>query len=105
MDVRAWGRVMENELLKLAHAMEGLKVELPKEVLTEYKKSVSFEMGLVRIAQVSYEYGYQVALAHFQARYLELKVEKDPFKVLPEYSNMPMEAKQSFDDSLTPPEE
>ncbi|RRT79007.1 hypothetical protein B296_00026191 [Ensete ventricosum] len=67
-DVWARGRVMEDELLKMTCAMEGLRVELPKEAIPEYKKSVSFEMGLVQTGQVSYEYGYRFALARFQAR-------------------------------------
>ncbi|RWW74542.1 hypothetical protein BHE74_00017516 [Ensete ventricosum] len=67
-DVWAQGRVMEDELLKMTRAMEGLRVKLPKEAIPEYKKSVSFEMGLVQTGQVSYEYGYRVALARFRAR-------------------------------------
>ncbi|RRT76008.1 hypothetical protein B296_00000726 [Ensete ventricosum] len=37
-------------------AMKKLKVELPAEAIAEYKKLVGFEMGLVRMGQVSYEY-------------------------------------------------
>ncbi|RWV90427.1 hypothetical protein GW17_00047375 [Ensete ventricosum] len=66
--------------------MEGLKVKVPKEVVAAYIKSTGFEMGLVRPGQVSYEYGYQVALAQFQTRYPKLKIEEDPFKILPEDS-------------------
>ncbi|RWW45283.1 hypothetical protein BHE74_00048889 [Ensete ventricosum] len=49
-------------------------------------------------------YGYHVALAWFRAQYPALEVE-DPFKILPEDSNVPMEAEQPFDDSLPPLEE
>ncbi|RWW56946.1 hypothetical protein BHE74_00036297 [Ensete ventricosum] len=50
----------EDRLLKLTHTMEGLKFELPKEVIAEYKKSTNFEMGLMQIGHVSYKYEYQV---------------------------------------------
>ncbi|RRT67320.1 hypothetical protein B296_00010718 [Ensete ventricosum] len=56
----ARGRVIEDRLLKLTHTMEGLKFELPKEVIAEYKKSTNFEMGLMQIGHVSYKYEYQV---------------------------------------------
>ncbi|RWV97558.1 hypothetical protein GW17_00039646 [Ensete ventricosum] len=96
---------MEDELLNLTHITEALKVDLSKEAMVDYKKSARFEMGLVRTGQVSYEYGYRVALARFWAWYLELEVEEDPFKNLPEDSSVPMEADQPFYDSLPPPEE
>ncbi|RRT64815.1 hypothetical protein B296_00007203 [Ensete ventricosum] len=83
---------MEDELLNLTHITEALKVDLSKEAMVDYKKSARFEMGLVRTSQVSYEYGYRVALARFRARYLELEVEEDPFKNLLEDSSVPMEA-------------
>ncbi|RRT60537.1 hypothetical protein B296_00032828 [Ensete ventricosum] len=91
-DVRARGRVIEDELLKMTRAMEGLKVKVPKVVVAAYMKSTGFEMGLVRTGQVSYEYEYQVALAQFRTQYPELKIEEDPFKILPEDSIVPMEA-------------
>ncbi|RWV94205.1 hypothetical protein GW17_00043280 [Ensete ventricosum] len=50
----------EDRLLKLTRTMEGLKFELPKEVVAEYKKSTNFEMGLMQIGHVSYKYEYQV---------------------------------------------
>ncbi|RZR74083.1 hypothetical protein BHM03_00031752 [Ensete ventricosum] len=104
-DVRARGRRMEDELLNLTRNTEALKVDLPKEAVADYKKSVGFKMGLVRTGQVSYEYGYQVALARFRFRYLELEVEEDPFKNLLEDLTVPMEADQPFDYSLPSPEE
>ncbi|RWV81901.1 hypothetical protein BHE74_00032808 [Ensete ventricosum] len=67
---------MEDELLKMTNTMEGLRVELPKEVITAYKKSTDFEMGLARTGQV-----------------------------LPKDSTVLMEADQPFNDSLPPPEE
>ncbi|RWV77084.1 hypothetical protein GW17_00062144 [Ensete ventricosum] len=62
-EVRAGRRTLEDELLKITGAMEKLKVELLAEAIAEYKNSVGFEMGLVHTCQVSYEYGYRVALA------------------------------------------
>ncbi|RWV86327.1 hypothetical protein GW17_00051788 [Ensete ventricosum] len=44
---RAQGRQMEDELLKLTHSMEALRVDLPKQSIEDYKKSSGFEMGLV----------------------------------------------------------
>ncbi|RRT67566.1 hypothetical protein B296_00016293 [Ensete ventricosum] len=80
-------------------------VDLPKQAIEDYKKSLGFEMGLVWMGQVSFEYGYRVALARFQARYPDLEIEEDAFKILPEDSNVSMAAKQPFDDSPPSPEE
>ncbi|RWW73206.1 hypothetical protein BHE74_00018940 [Ensete ventricosum] len=96
---------MENELLKLTRAMDALRIDLPKQDIDDYKKSAGFEMGLVRMGRVSLEYGYQLALAWLRARHPNLKIEDDPFKLLPEDSNVPMADKQLFDDSLLPPKE
>ncbi|RZS14251.1 hypothetical protein BHM03_00045928 [Ensete ventricosum] len=41
--------------------------------INDYKQSVGFGWGLRRMGQVSYEYGYLVALARFQARYPEVR--------------------------------
>ncbi|RWW11108.1 hypothetical protein GW17_00025309 [Ensete ventricosum] len=64
-----------------------------------------WEMGLVRMGRVSMEYGYQLALARFRARYLDFGVEEDPFKELPEDTIVPIVTEQPFDDSPPPPEE
>ncbi|RRT78663.1 hypothetical protein B296_00007103 [Ensete ventricosum] len=40
-------RTLEDELLKMTGTLERLRVKLPMEAITEYKKSTSFEMGLV----------------------------------------------------------
>ncbi|RWV78962.1 hypothetical protein GW17_00059977 [Ensete ventricosum] len=69
--------------------LEKLRAELPTEAIADYKKSVDFEMGLVRTGQVSYEYGYWVALTQFKARYLDLEIEEDPFMLLPEDKTVP----------------
>ncbi|RWW63162.1 hypothetical protein BHE74_00029672 [Ensete ventricosum] len=85
-------------------------VDLPKQAIEDYKKLPRFEMGLVqmglvRMGQLSFEYGYQVALALLQAWYPDLEIEEDPFKILPKDLNVPMATEQSLDDSPSPPEE
>ncbi|RZS10766.1 hypothetical protein BHM03_00042035 [Ensete ventricosum] len=75
---------MEDEFLKLTRVMEALQVDLRKQAIEDYKKSPGFEIGLVQMGRVSLEYGYQLALAQFRARYPDLEVEEDPFKLLPE---------------------
>ncbi|RRT81956.1 hypothetical protein B296_00002491 [Ensete ventricosum] len=63
-DVGHW--TLENELLKMTSTMEKLKVELLAKAIVKYKKSACFEMGLVHMGQVLYEYVYRVALAQFK---------------------------------------
>ncbi|RRT40813.1 hypothetical protein B296_00050606 [Ensete ventricosum] len=72
-------RKANDELLKLMKENESLKAELLGRSVVNYKKSVGFGWGLRQMGQVSYEYGYRVALAHFQARYFDLEVDSDPF--------------------------
>ncbi|RRT55196.1 hypothetical protein B296_00042405 [Ensete ventricosum] len=79
---------------------ETLKVEPPKKSIEDYKKLAGFRWGLHRMDQVSYEYGYRVALAWFQARHPDLGVNDDPFTERPEDSLVSMETQQSFDDSI-----
>ncbi|RRT84608.1 hypothetical protein B296_00012119 [Ensete ventricosum] len=67
-------------------------VDLPRQAIEDYKKSPGFEMGLVRMGQVSLEYGYQLVLARFRAQYPDLEIEEDPFKELPKDSNVSMTA-------------
>ncbi|RWW84905.1 hypothetical protein BHE74_00006463 [Ensete ventricosum] len=54
---------METELLELTRSKDTLRADLPKRATEDYKKSLGFEMGLVRMGLVSLEYGYQLALA------------------------------------------
>ncbi|RWW54802.1 hypothetical protein BHE74_00038592, partial [Ensete ventricosum] len=102
---RAQVRQMETELLDLAQSKEALWEDLLKMAVEEYKESPGFEMGLVRMGQVSLEYGYQLALARLQARHPGVEIELDPFVTLPEDVDVPMADEQPFDDSLPPPEE
>ncbi|RWW47667.1 hypothetical protein BHE74_00046320 [Ensete ventricosum] len=74
---------------------------LPSEVLmAQVAKQIVW--GLCRMGQLSYEYGYYVTLAHFQAWYPDLEVDANPFTEKPEDNSVPMETRQEFDDSLPP---
>ncbi|RZR77286.1 hypothetical protein BHM03_00002301 [Ensete ventricosum] len=96
---------METELLDLARSKEALREDLPKKAVEEYKESLGFEMGLVRMGRVSLEYRYQLALARLQARHPGVEIELYPFVTLPKDANVPMADEQPFDNSLLPPEE
>ncbi|RZR82910.1 hypothetical protein BHM03_00009440 [Ensete ventricosum] len=61
---------METELLDLTRSKDVLREELPRRAIEDYKKSPEFEMDLMWMGRVSLEYGYQLALAHLQARHL-----------------------------------
>ncbi|RWW55451.1 hypothetical protein BHE74_00037912 [Ensete ventricosum] len=80
---RADRRKADDKLLKLMRN-ESLKAERPGKSIADYKQSVRFGWGLRWIGQVSYEYGYRVALARFQARYPDLEVDNRPFTKQPE---------------------
>ncbi|RRT32945.1 hypothetical protein B296_00034963 [Ensete ventricosum] len=45
-DVKAWGRMMEDDLVKIARDMVALKVELTLEIISDYKELPSFKLGL-----------------------------------------------------------
>ncbi|RZS08988.1 hypothetical protein BHM03_00040029 [Ensete ventricosum] len=53
MKAMIWGRKTEEDLL------EAIRVQ----AMEEYKVTAGFKLELQRTGQVSYEYGYQVALA------------------------------------------
>ncbi|RRT47937.1 hypothetical protein BHM03_00004642 [Ensete ventricosum] len=71
--------------------IEAPKAELPQKSIADYKESIEFGWGLCRMGQVSYEYGYQVALARFHTRYPNLEVDNDPFTKKPKDSSVPTE--------------
>ncbi|RWW28369.1 hypothetical protein GW17_00007156 [Ensete ventricosum] len=83
---------------------EGYYAELSSKSVANYKQSVEFRWGLCQMGQLSYEYGFQVALARFQARYPDLEMDYDSFTEKLEDSLVPMETCQEFNDSV-PPEE
>ncbi|RWW45551.1 hypothetical protein BHE74_00048601 [Ensete ventricosum] len=51
--------------------------------ITQYKETLSFKLGLKKMGQVIYEYGYRVILAFFLVRYPQLEVEEGPDTILP----------------------
>ncbi|RRT33666.1 hypothetical protein B296_00037559 [Ensete ventricosum] len=93
---------MDDELLQAVKALENARIELPRQVIVQYKESTDFKEGLKRMGRVTYEYGYQVALARFHARHPDSEVEEDPFTIHPEDDLVPMERQQTFDDSDPP---
>ncbi|RZR80434.1 hypothetical protein BHM03_00006471 [Ensete ventricosum] len=52
-----------DDLLKAVWELKAPRAELPRKAMEEYKDTTRFELGLQRTGQVSYEYGYRVALA------------------------------------------
>ncbi|RZR81889.1 hypothetical protein BHM03_00008195 [Ensete ventricosum] len=60
--------------------------------IIQYKETHDFKLGLERMGQVSYEYGYRVVLAHFQARHPKLEIEEDPYATLLEEEDVSMES-------------
>ncbi|THU73110.1 hypothetical protein C4D60_Mb04t19340 [Musa balbisiana] len=78
--------------------------EKDKKLIKDYKKSKGFELGLTRTGQVTYEYGYRIALACFRARYPDLEVAEDPFASFPEDLSIDMPEEVPFDDSTDVPE-
>ncbi|RRT59084.1 hypothetical protein B296_00013005 [Ensete ventricosum] len=90
----------DDELLRLMRENKTLKIELPSKSVADYKQPVGFGWGLQRMGQVSYEFGYRVALARFQARYPNLEMDSDPFTEKLEDSSVPIETRQEFDDFI-----
>ncbi|THU57027.1 hypothetical protein C4D60_Mb11t23440 [Musa balbisiana] len=77
--------------------------EKDRKLIEDYKKSQGFELGLTRTGQVTYEYGYRIALARFRARYPDLDVAEDPFASFPEDLGVDMPEDVPFDDSIDAP--
>ncbi|RWW72385.1 hypothetical protein BHE74_00019813 [Ensete ventricosum] len=67
--------------------------------ITNYKKSRGFESELKKMGQVTYEFGYWIALERFRDKCPDLSIEEDPFAERSEDTNVRMEASQPFDDS------
>ncbi|THU56296.1 hypothetical protein C4D60_Mb11t15780 [Musa balbisiana] len=94
----AWAtkETLKEEHLALLEKIEG--------AIAEYKSSVGFEHGLVRLGWVTYEFGYRVACAHFRVRYPDLELESDPFADQSADENVDIPASVPFDDGpKTPP--
>ncbi|RRT34519.1 hypothetical protein B296_00036661, partial [Ensete ventricosum] len=101
-EARVRARKMNDELLQSMKALESARAELPRQTVVQYIESLGLQEGLKRMSQVTYEYGYQVALARFHARHPDAEVEEDPFTIHPEDDLVSMEWQQTFDDSVPP---
>ncbi|RWW44304.1 hypothetical protein BHE74_00049945 [Ensete ventricosum] len=101
-EARTRARRMDDELLQAVKDLESTRAELPGQAVARNKGSLGFKEGLKRMGRVTYEYGYQVALARFRARYPDANIEEDPFTIHPEDDLVPMERQQDFDDSAPP---
>ena len=103
-------RRLEEARAEVRGAFEALAVEIherpkkDKKLIEDYKESSGFQLALVQTRRVSYEYGYRIALARFQARYPDLEVADDPFDSFPEDMGVDMPDKVPFDDSPDAPE-
>ncbi|RWW40576.1 hypothetical protein BHE74_00053997 [Ensete ventricosum] len=101
-EARVRARKMDNELLQAVKDLESARAELPRQSVVQYNESLGFKKGLKRMGRVTYEYGYQVALARFCARHSDVGVEEDSFTIHPEDDLVPMERQQAFHDSVPP---
>ncbi|XP_064953622.1 uncharacterized protein LOC135606519 [Musa acuminata AAA Group] len=97
---------LEGALAEAKGASEALaakrdrRLEKDKEIIEGYKQASGFQLGLVQSGEVTYEYGYQIALGRFKTRYPELEVEVDPFASHPEDLDVDMPDEVPFDDSV-----
>ncbi|RRT31385.1 hypothetical protein B296_00053691 [Ensete ventricosum] len=60
-------RRMDDELLQAMKDLESTRAELPGQAVARYKGSLGFKEGLKQMGQVTYEYGYRMALPRFRA--------------------------------------
>lgn len=84
-------------------AERSLRPKQDRKLIEDYKQSSGFQLGLVRSGQVTYDYGYRIALGRFMARHPGLEVEANPFASLPEDRDLDMPDEVSFDDSVEGP--
>ncbi|THU60647.1 hypothetical protein C4D60_Mb07t15000 [Musa balbisiana] len=100
---------LEEALTKVKRASEALAVEMgqwpekDKKLIEDYKEFLGFQLGLIRSGQVTYEYGYRIALAHFKVCHPGLEIEEDPFASCPEGLSVNMSDEVPFDDSAEAP--
>ncbi|RZS28476.1 hypothetical protein BHM03_00062077 [Ensete ventricosum] len=90
-EARIRARKMDDELLQAVKDLESARAELPRQSVVQYKESLGFKEGLIRMGRVTYEYGYRMALACFRARHLDADVEEDSFTIHPDDDLVPME--------------
>ena len=62
------------ELGETLEAKRGKVLRHLEEAITDYKVYIRFGKGLERLKIALYKFGYLIALAHFKARYPELKL-------------------------------
>uniref|UniRef100_A0A804JDG7 Uncharacterized protein n=1 Tax=Musa acuminata subsp. malaccensis TaxID=214687 RepID=A0A804JDG7_MUSAM len=97
---------LEGALADVKGASEALaaererRPEKEKEIIEAYKQSSGFQLGLARSGQVTYEYGYRIALGRFQTSHPGLEVEADPFVSHPEDLDVDMPEEVPFDDGM-----
>ena len=73
--------------------------EKDRKLIEDYKESSGFQLGLIRSGQVTYEYGYRIALARLKVRHPNLEVEENPFASCPEDQSVDMPDEVPFDDN------
>ncbi|RRT35383.1 hypothetical protein B296_00043423 [Ensete ventricosum] len=66
-EARIRAQKMDDELLQAVKDLESARTELPRQSIVQYKESLGFKEGLIRMGWVTYKYGYRVALACFRA--------------------------------------
>ncbi|THU66555.1 hypothetical protein C4D60_Mb05t15380 [Musa balbisiana] len=108
-EVASLQQKLEEALAEAKRASKALATEADqrpekdKKLIEDYKGSSGFQLGLIWSGQVTYEYGYRIALAQFKARHPGLGVEEDPFASCPEDSSVDMPDEVPFDDSAEAP--
>ncbi|RZS01461.1 hypothetical protein BHM03_00031313 [Ensete ventricosum] len=69
--------------------------------IAQHKESSCFKSGLEKMGRVSYEFGYKIAVTHFQTKHLGLEVEENPYTTLLEDDDVLMEVPFDDNDPIT----
>ncbi|RWW70209.1 hypothetical protein BHE74_00022120 [Ensete ventricosum] len=69
--------------------------------IAQHKESPCFKSGLEKMGRVSYEFGYKIAVTHFQTKHLGLEVEENPYTTLLEDDDVLMEVPFDDNDPIT----
>ncbi|RWW76738.1 hypothetical protein BHE74_00015149 [Ensete ventricosum] len=88
---------LEGDMLSLTEAVALLEAELKAEglkAMVVYKASHGFESGLKKMGQISYEFGYRVALEWLRGMHPEVEIEDDPFAECPEDGNIKIDLRR-----------
>lgn len=70
---------LNNEVEALREDERGMVLRYQEEFIIDYKISIRSKKGLERSRVSFYQYEYHIALARFNARYLGMELEEDPF--------------------------